>query len=120
MNDDLDFEQQLKLLAKMIEPLPVFKEEYRLYYDKNSGDPLFFSMESPLGDYIIVTKEDYEQAAINYIQVVEGKLVRKKLQSELQNRYIPSATGVRTIEDDIQFVVDDDYKGPVSIWKLDD
>jgi hypothetical protein len=118
--NELDFQQQLKLLATMLEPLPKFKEEYRLYYDKSSGDPLFFSMESPAGDYIIVTKEDYEQAAINYIQVVNGKLVRKKLQSEIQNRFVPSIDGIRTTENEIQFVVDETYTGPVSIWKLDD
>ena len=115
----------------MLEPLPEFKLEYRLYYDKNTGDPLFFSMTDEPGEYIIVTKEDYEEAAINYIQVVDNKLVRKKLDSELTNRYVPADntdfavteitnSSTKTIKNDIQFVVDDTYNGEVSIWKLDD
>lgn len=115
-----DFNQQLKTLIAMLEPLPPIRYEYRLYYDKSTSNPLFFSMETPPGDYIIVTKEDYESAAINYIQVVDNKLVRKPLHSEIQNRYVPAVEGTKTILNDIQFVVDNDYKGPVSMWRLND
>jgi len=116
-----DFTEQLKILMTMLEPLPPIRYEYRLYYDKSTGNPLFFSMETPPGDYIIVTKEDYESAAINYIQVIDNKLVRKPLHSDIQNRFVPTADqGTRTIENDIQFVVDETYVGPVSIWRLND
>jgi hypothetical protein len=121
MNDE--FEHQLELLMKMIEPLPTAIIQYRLYYDKFSGDPLFFSMESLPGDYIIVSKEDYEHAAINYIQVIDGKLTKKKLSSQIVNRLSIDEnknSNIRTLLNDIQFVVDESYTGPVSVWKLND
>jgi len=47
--------------------------EYRLYYDEN-GFPLFFSMESLPGNYIVVDQETYLNSP-KHIRVFDGKLV---------------------------------------------
>jgi hypothetical protein len=50
--------------------------EYMLYYDKDNGKPLFYSMDIVDGDYIIVDKEEYTQANYN-VYVKDGALVKK-------------------------------------------
>jgi hypothetical protein len=119
MNND-DFESQLKILATMIPKLPVVDIQYRLYYNKDTGEPLFFSMEKLPGEYITVTKKEYDEAAINYIKVENKQLISKDLNNMVKNRLAHSDKGTKTILNDIQFVVDDSYTGAVSIWKLND
>jgi len=47
--------------------------EYRLYHD-DDGFPLFFSMESLPGNYIVVDQETYLNSP-KQVRVVDGKLV---------------------------------------------
>jgi uncharacterized protein YaiE (UPF0345 family) len=118
--EDLEFERQLAELAKMVEPLPPPPSEYRLYYDTPTGNPFAFSMEHHPGSaYILVTKEDYETANIEEIKVINGRLMYKKIDSFNKIKYGPGK-GVATVKDDIQFVVDDEYDGETSTWKLND
>jgi len=55
-------------------PAPVAqKVEYRLYYNKETGRALFYSMSNDDGDYVVIDKETYVRGKMN-IQVVDGKL----------------------------------------------
>jgi hypothetical protein len=120
MNEQDDFEQQLAELAKMLDPLPDPPKEYRLYYDTPTGDPFCFSMENHPGSaYIVVTKEQYENANIEEIKVINGRILYKTLDSYNKIRYV-LGKGVATIKNDIQFVVDDEYQGETSNWKSND
>ena len=118
--EELEFARQLAELAKMLDPLPTPPTEYRLYYDTPTGNPFCFSMEdNPGSAYIVVTKEDYETANIEYIKVINGRLLHKKVNEFNEIHYVPGE-GVATVKDDIQFVVDDEYDGETSTWKLND
>ena len=48
--------------------------EYRLYYNKQNGDPLFYSMEdNASGDFIVVTHEQYTEGRYD-IRILNGKI----------------------------------------------
>ena len=118
--EEIEFQRQLAELAKMIDPFPEPPTEYRLYYDTPTGNPFSFSMEHHTGSaYIVVTKEQYETANIEEIKVINGRLMYKKIDAYNKVRYVPGP-GVATVKDDIQFVVDDEYAGETSTWKLND
>ena len=51
------------------------EHEYKLYYNKETGKPLFYSMGNNEGDFIAVDKELYCEANYN-VHVKDGKLVR--------------------------------------------
>jgi hypothetical protein len=50
--------------------------KYILYYNKETGEPLFYSMDLVDGDYIVVDKEVYTQANYN-VCVKDGELIKK-------------------------------------------
>jgi len=54
----------------------VVKQGYMLYYNKETGEPLFYSMDLVDGDYIVVDKEVYTQANYN-VCVKDGELIKK-------------------------------------------
>jgi len=54
-------------------PIEVVTHEFRLYYNKDNGSPLFYSMEDAEGDYIIVDKETYVESSLS-VRVIDGKL----------------------------------------------
>jgi hypothetical protein len=56
---------------------PIQKDaEYRLYYDKDTGAPISYSMEEMDGEFIIISKETFVQGKLG-VQVVKGKLHKK-------------------------------------------
>jgi hypothetical protein len=121
--EDEEFQKQLAKLAEILaeEPQPEPLNEYRLYYDPPTGNPFSFAMEDhPGSPYIVVSKEDYERNAINEIKVINGRLCYKQLDAFNKIRYVRSKDGsVVTLENDIQFPVDDEFEGNTSSWKLD-
>lgn len=54
-------------------PVETVVHEFRLYYNKDDGTPLFYSMDDVEGDYIIVDKETYVESPLS-VCVVDGKL----------------------------------------------
>lgn len=52
--------------------------EYRLYYDKDSGAPKFMSGDDgPEGNYIIITREQYDIGILGGMIVENGALIKK-------------------------------------------
>lgn len=52
---------------------PIVNHEYRLYYNKDTGKPLFFTVEKPEGAFIVVDKERYATGTMDF-KVVDGKI----------------------------------------------
>jgi len=48
--------------------------EYRLYYN-DLGEPLFYSTEQEMGNYIIIDKETYTVGRYD-VRIVDGKLIK--------------------------------------------
>jgi hypothetical protein len=50
--------------------------EYKLYYDKENGEPLFYSMDNDGGDYIVVDKKTYSEGRYD-VYVKDKKLIKR-------------------------------------------
>lgn len=59
-------------LINIIESKPL---EYRLYYDKATGNPIRYSADDEEGDYIVIDFKDYEIANFQ-VKVINGKLIK--------------------------------------------
>lgn len=92
------------------EPAPIF---FRLYYSPH-GEPVSYSMEDLLGNYIEIDAETYQRSSFN-VRVVDGKLVHivpKKITSKLK----PGTTGTPCSPDNVSVVVTEDQ--PHNKWSL--
>lgn len=86
--------------------------EYRLYHD-DEGFPLFFSMESVPGNYIIVDRDTYHNSP-KHIRVIDGKIVVYK--TVFSKKLVPATTGVACAVNDVCVVVDSNQ--PHVAWCL--
>jgi len=78
--------------------------EYRLYYDPESGTPLFYSMEDEQGTYIVVDKKTYNQG--NYhCRVKKGKIINLNITGNYC-KLVPADSGVCAHPTNIMIVCD--------------
>lgn len=91
---------------KLVKPIEARKFEYRLYYDKATGEPIFYTMEDEDGDYIVITKEQYAEGRYDVI-VKDGKITRPK--NSAIGKLVPSEEGFGTLKKDISIVSDEVY-----------
>lgn len=100
---------------KEVEPLlvnPEVKTFYRLYYDKTTGLPLFYSMEDLPGDYIEISKEIFA-AAETKVKIVNQQIVKDN--NRLSVKLVPSlGFGTACHSSDITIVLDTDVD--VTYW----
>lgn len=61
-------------LNQVDQTLNTVELEYRLYYN-DLGEPLFYSTDNELGNYIIIDKETYTAGRYD-VQVINGKLIK--------------------------------------------
>ena len=105
------FELLSQMETTKIEP------EYRLYYDLESGEPLYYSMEDLPGDYITVDKKIYEEGRYD-VKIVDGKLLR--LSVKKSQKLIPSDSGTPTAKDNVLIVdPNSDFKWKLKIYYAD-
>ena len=77
--------------------------EYRLYYNKETGEPLFYSMEGQHdGNYITVTQKQHSEGRYD-ILVLKGKIVRQN-DAVSWTKLVPSETGTRCRADNVMIV----------------
>jgi hypothetical protein len=79
---------------------PEFIPEYRLYYDENTGVPLFYSMEQPEGKFIWIDRDTYARCRFD-IRVKKGKIVSLKPGI---GKLVPAEEGIETAKSDISIV----------------
>lgn len=92
------------------EPVEVF---YRLYHTAE-GDPIVYSHEDLPGQYIEVTKEQY-QAHDYRVRVKDGQLISRPQNLITTRKLIPADSGTTCHPTDITIVVDKDDNQK---WKL--
>lgn len=99
--------------------------EYRIYYNKDNGKIICYTQEHLLGDYILVTEQEYMHFNTELFIVEDNKLVRKDnyIQNKLQVQKEEFKNSVRTfasIKNDKQFAVDNEYANLTDIWNLNE
>ena len=94
-----------------LHPQETVKLEYRLYYDPESGDPLFYTSEDEPGTYIIVDKKTYNIG--NYhCRVVNNKIESLNTSGSYQ-KLVPADEGCTVHSTNIMII---SQKG--KCWKL--
>ena len=97
------------------EPPPPQKIEFRLYYD-DKGKVLFYTCEKPAGNYIVIDATTYAIGRPD-LRVIDGK-ISTAIPSLVVSKLMPNSEGVACTEEDISIVVDNDYNGKTTKWKL--
>ncbi len=77
-------------------------KEYRLYYNKDTGEPIEYSMEKLSGDYITVTKEQY--AAGRHDVLVKNKALVSIEDVRYIRKLIPGSSGTACHESNVLLV----------------
>lgn len=88
--------------------------EFRLYYDEQ-GSVVCYTCENLEGNYIVIDKDVYLECRPD-LKIVDGKIATKS--TNVVTKLIKSNKGVRTASEDINIVVDEDYKGKTNNWEL--
>ena len=87
-----------------LQPHETVEREYRLYYDSDSGEPLFYTSTDEPGTYIVVDKQTYDIS--NYHCVVkDGKIINLNTVGAYR-KLVPSITGVTTHMDNVMIVTE--------------
>ena len=90
-------------LKSISQPQPA-ELEYRLYYDPESGEPLFYTSTDEPGTYIVVDKTTYNIG--NYHCVVkDGKIFNLNTVGAYR-KLVPSDTGVTTHTDNVMIITE--------------
>lgn len=99
--------QELVEAFANIVPIPEVKIEYRLYYD-TKGKPITMSSHNhPEGNYIVITKQQYDYPNYN-CRVVDGKL-QFDLGNQFHVQLKKSASGVPVVRGHANLVADEEY-----------
>ena len=97
---DNNFLEALKLL----EPQKPAVFDFRLYYNKETGEPLFYTMENLDGDYITITREQFAECRYD-IKVKDGKIERIRFIAI--GKLVPADSGYGTLQTDVSIVGDE-------------
>jgi hypothetical protein len=87
-------------------------KEYRLYYNKDTGEPIEYSNEKLSGDYIIVTKEQY--AAGRHDVIVKDKAIVPIEDLRYVRKLVPGSSGIACHESNVLLI----DKSSVAKWKI--
>ena len=87
-------------------------KEYRLYYNKDTGEPIEYSMEKLSGDYMTVTKEQY--AAGRHDVLVKNKALVSIEDVRYIRKLIPGSSGTACHESNVLLV----DKESTTRWKI--
>ena len=76
--------------------------EYRLYYNKETEEPLFYTMEQPIGDYITVTQKQHSEG--RYDLIVRNGNIINLIDAVSWTKLVPSELGTSCREDNVMIV----------------
>ena len=87
-----------------LQPQEIVEREYRLYYDNESGEPLFYTSTDEPGTYIVVDKDIYSIG--NYHCIVKDKKIVNLNIVGAYHKLVPSNTGVTTHKDNVMIITE--------------
>ena len=92
--------------------------EYRVYYDADTKEILYFSQEDLPHPYVVTTENIYMSGRADLYKIVDGQLVPKEFYSSIKLQLRPNGSMFKAAKNDQQFAVSDDYTGAVEGWDL--
>jgi hypothetical protein len=101
-------------LEQIDQTQPLFELEYRLYYDVETGKPLFYTTQDERGTYILIDKETYHRS--DYDIIIKNKKITKE-EKLSTGKLIPATTGTATHVKDITIIVNNNSK-TLTLWDL--
>jgi len=118
-------EEFLNEIFKHVVLLESSPTDYRIYYNKDTGDIICYTQENLEGDYIIVTEQEYMHFNTESFKVENEKFVRKDnyIQNKLQiqkEKFKNSNKKFASIKNDKQFAVGSEYTNLTDIWNLNE
>lgn len=99
--------KELEEAFKNIQPIPIIEIEYRLYYDEKGKPITMCSHDHPDGQYVVITKQQYDSANYN-CRVRNGKLIfdtANQMRVQLQK----STSGMAVVKGHASLVVETEY-----------
>jgi hypothetical protein len=106
---DVDFVGLINDAKQQNKPVDI---ECRLYYNKDTGEPIEYSNEKLSGDYIIVTKEQY--AAGRHDVIVKDKTIVPIEEIRYIRKLVPGSSGTACHESNVLLI----DKSSVAKWKI--
>jgi hypothetical protein len=101
-----------------LQPMPIVVFNYRVYYDSQTRECLFKTIDSPDGEYISVTRAEYDSIHFCPLFFVSsaGKITPKPVDFTTRKLLQLNTTGVQTVKDNNIFTVDSFYVGQTEYW----
>ena len=91
--------------------------EFRLYYD-DKGKVVTYTCDKLPGNYIVIDAKTYAEARQD-LRIIDGK-ISTALPNQVVYKLMPNdIEGKRCSSQDISIVVDDDFEGETTKWKLE-
>jgi len=87
------------------------KLEYRLYYNKTTGEPMFYSMDNLPGDFIKITCKEYAVGNYN-VFVKDNEII--EINNSAPSKLVPSTQGTSTTKENVM-IIDETAKNYWSI-----
>lgn len=111
-------EEMLNEIFKIYKPMEsAAVAEYRVYYDADTLEILYFSQEQLPYPYCCVTKEVYETYRPDLFKIEDGKVVTKEQNNTFARQISKGFGNFASLPNNIQFAVDADYAGDKTTWK---
>ena len=85
---------------------------YRLYYNKDTGEPIAYSMEELKGDFVTVTKEQYTVG--RYDVIVKDNCLVSTASIAYLRKLVPSTDGIACVKTNV-LILDETS---TTKWKL--
>lgn len=89
--------------------------EYRLYYNPESGEPLFYTSTDEPGTYIVVDKNTYNTGNYHCI-VKDDKIINLNIVGAYR-KLVPSDTGATTHTDNVMIVTETGQNWAIKIYE---
>ena len=87
-----------------LKPQERIELEYRLYYDLESGSPLFYTSTDEPGTYVVVDKETYDIS--NYHCIVKDHKIINLNIVHAYCKLVPSDSGVTTHRNNVMILTE--------------
>lgn len=112
-----DFQKMMEEIRKIYTPPePRPNPGYRVYYDKDTLEILYFSQEELPYPYVQTTERIWMSGRADLYKIVDGELVEKERYHANKLQLKPNGSIFASVRGDQQFAVSKDWPGDKSFW----